>query len=51
MDWSLFWSAFGSIGTMLVCITALFQPIVERHIEYRRRLKLSLRTDMVTIIP
>lgn len=51
MDWSLFWTAFGSIGTMLACIIALFQPIIERHIEYRRRLKLSMRIDMVAMYP
>lgn len=51
MDWSIFWTAIGSIGTMLACIIALFQPIIERHIEYRRRLKLSMRTDMVVLYP
>lgn len=50
-DWSIFWTAIGSIGTMLACIIALFQPIIERHIEYRRRLKLSMRIDMVALYP
>ena len=51
MDWNLFWSAFGAMGTMFACIIALIQPIIERHIEYRRRLKLSLKTDMVALYP
>lgn len=46
-DWSLFWDALGSIGTMLACIIALFQPIIEQQ----KKLKIQFKHDIVTFFP
>lgn len=46
MNLELFWSAFGSIGTMLACIIAVLQPIVERYIERKKKVIVSFETDM-----
>lgn len=46
-DWSLFWDALGSIGTMLACIIALFQPIIEQQ----KKLKIQFKHDIVAFYP
>lgn len=51
MNLELFWSAFGSIGTMLACIIAVLQPIVERYIERKKKVIVSFETDRVVVLP
>lgn len=51
MNLELFWSAFGSIGTMLACIIAVLQPIVERYIERKKKVIVSFETNRVVVLP
>ena len=44
-DWNLFWGALSSIGTMLACIIALFQPIIEQQ----KKLKIQFKHDIVAL--
>lgn len=44
-DWNLFWTAFSAIGTMLACIIALFVPILEKHLVYKRKLKMTMNIE------
>ena len=46
-DWNLFWSALSSIGTMLACIIALFQPIIEQQ----KKLKIQFKHNIVALYP
>ena len=51
MNLESFWSAFGSIGTMLACIIAVLQPIVERYIERKKKVIASFKTDRIVVLP
>lgn len=51
MNLELFWSAFGSIGTMLACIIAVLQPIVERYIEQKKKVIVRFETDRAVVLP